>query len=207
ETMKTILLHPSYFPSIETMAHIVQADRVIWETEDNFQKQTYRNRAYIAHSNGKLLLNVPVKHIHGVRQKSRDVLTDENVNWQKQHFKSIRIAYRTSPFFEYYEDDFEELFAHPAERLMEHNLRIYDFLQEILGFQKETSVTDKFEHEPEGVLDLRYLVNAKKDFGFVPEPYTQVLEEAHGFLPNLSVLDLIFNEGPQALTYLKNQKL
>lgn len=190
------------------MAHIVQADKIVWEMEDNFQKQTYRNRAYIAHSNGKLLLNVPVRHIHNLRQKTREMLTDDSVNWQKQHFKSIRIAYRTSPFFEYYEDDFEEFFNnHRAEKLMEYNLHIFDFLCGLLDFEIDTDSTQKYEQTPEHVMDLRDLVDAKKSSSFEQEPYIQVLEDAHGFLPNLSILDLLFNEGPNTLAYLKNQML
>lgn len=104
--MKTILLHPSYFPSIEQMAHIAQSEKVIWEVEDNYQKQTYRNRAYIAHSNGKLLLNIPIKHNkNGVRQQTKDVRMENDFPWQDHHWKSLQSAYRTSPFFEYYEDD------------------------------------------------------------------------------------------------------
>lgn len=205
--MKEILLHPAYFPSIEMMAHIVQADKVIWEVEDNYQKQTYRNRTYIAHSNGKLLLNIPVKHIRGERQKTKDIEVDDSVNWQRQHLKSIKIAYRTSPFFEFYEDEIEELLLQPVKNLMNYNLKIFDFLIDLLELEIETSTTKKYEHQPENSMDLRHLVDAKKTSVFIQKPYIQVLQEAHGFLPNLSILDLLFNEGPNTLNYLKDQSL
>lgn len=205
--MNTILLHPTYFPSIETMCHIVNADKIVWEIHDNYQKQTYRNRTYIAHSNGKLLLNIPVKHISGIRQKTHGVQVETAVNWQKQHLKSIQTAYRTSPFFEFYEDDILPLFTEPVTNLMNFNFKIFEFLTEIIGFKAEASTTLKYEENPEDVHDLRRLVNAKRPTPFEAVPYTQVLEASHGFLPNLSILDLIFNEGPNTLTHLKAHDL
>lgn len=204
--MKKILLHPSYFPSIEQMAYTVQADKVIWEFEDNFQKQTYRNRAYIAHSNGKLLLNIPIQHKPGLRQKTREVIAVDNFPWQKQHFKSLQIAYRTSPFFEFYEADLAPLFLKKASNIINHNLEIFEVISDLIGLKTETDKTTSFEENPE-ITDLRFLANAKRKSKFVPEIYTQVLEENHGFLPNLSILDLLFNEGTNTLNYLLRQKL
>ncbi|QQX76603.1 MULTISPECIES: WbqC family protein [Aequorivita] len=205
--MKTILLHPSYFPSIEQMAAVAQAEKVVFEVEDNYQKQTYRNRTFIAHSNGKLLLNIPIKHTKtGKRQKTKDVIVENDFPWQEQHWKSLQSAYRTSPFFEYYEDDLEPLFTETVGNLMEHNLKIFDLLCELLGIEVEVTKTNSFEKNP-GVTDLRILVNAKRNSAFQPENYIQVHEANHEFLPNLSVLDLLFNEGPNALSYLEKQQL
>ena len=205
--MKTILLHPSYFPTIEQMAAVAQADSIVWEVEDNYQKQTYRNRAYIAHSNGILLLNVPIKHNkEEKRQKTKEVIVENDFPWQEQHWKSLQSAYRTSPFFEYYEDDLKHLFTDPVESLMAHNLKIYNTLSELIGIEVETSKTLNFEIQPT-IKDFRDLINSKRKSNFQTEPYTQVLEANHGFLPNLSVLDLLFNEGPNALEYLERQSL
>ncbi len=203
--MKTILLHPSYFPSIEQMAVVAQAEKVVFEIQDNYQKQTYRNRAFIAHSNGKLLLNIPIKHTKtGKRQKTKDVIVENDFPWQEQHWKSLQSAYRTSPFFEYYEDDFEHLFTEPVKSLLEHNLKIFDLLCELIGIDVEISKTVSFETKPE-ITDLRFLIDAKRKTYFNPETYSQVHEANHSFLPNLSVLDLLFNEGPNALSYLDRQ--
>ncbi len=205
--MKTILLHPSYFPTIEYMAAVAQAEKVFFETEDNYQKQTYRNRTYIAHSNGKLLLNIPIKHIKtGKRKKNKDVVVENDFPWQKQHWKSLQSAYRTSPFFEYYEDDLRPLFAEPVENLMIHNLKIFELLCELLGIDIETSQTTVYEEKPT-ITDLRFLIDAKTKSAFIPEVYTQVHAANHPFLPNLSVLDLLFNEGPNALNYLEKQSV
>ena len=205
--MKTILLHPSYFPSIEQMAAIVQAEKVVFEIHDNYQKQTYRNRTFIAHSNGKLLLNIPIKHNKsGKRQKTKDVIVENDFPWQDQHWRSLQSAYRTSPFFEYYEDDLEFLFTEPAAGLMEHNLTIFDLLCELIGIEIEIGKTTSFDKNPE-ITDLRFLVDAKRNSTFNPENYKQVHDANHVFLPNLSVLDLLFNEGPNALSYLEKAPL
>ena len=185
------------------MVAIVAADTIVFEVQDNYQKQTYRNRAYIAHTNGRLLLNVPVKHSRGGdRQKTRDVIPEDSFPWQSQHWKSLQTAYRTSPFFEYYEDDLRPLFTRPVEKLLDHNLNIFTLLCDLLGIRKPVELTTSFELSP-SIPDFRYLVAAKKEKDFDFPPYTQVLEAHHGYLPNLSVLDLLFNEGPNALHYLE----
>lgn len=204
--MKTILLHPTYFPSIEQMAYMAQADKVIWEFEDNFQKQTYRNRTYIAHSGGKLLLNIPIQHVHGERQKTKDVLVVDDFPWQKQHFRSIQNAYRTSPFFEYYEDEIEPLFTKPVLNIIDLNINTINLICDLIGLDLVITKTTAYEENPDAV-DLRFLASAKRKSDFIPEPYIQVLEANHGFLPNLSILDLLFNEGTNTLTYLERQKL
>ncbi len=205
--MKTILLHPSYFPSIEQMAAVAQAEKVVFEIQDNYQKQTFRNRTFIAHSNGKLLLNIPIKHNkNGKRKKSKEVIVENDFPWQEQHWKSLQSAYRTSPFFEYYEDDLEPLLTEPAEGLMEYNFKIFDLICELIGIDVEIEKTTTYETNPE-ITDLRFLVDAKRKTSFIPESYTQVHEANHSFLPNLSVLDLLFNEGPNALSYLEKAPL
>lgn len=189
------------------MAAVAQADKVVFEVEDNYQKQTYRNRTYIAHSNGKLLLNIPIKHSKtGDIQKTKNVLVENDFPWQELHWKSLQSAYRTSPFFEYYEDDLKPLFTEKIDNLLRHNLQIFVLLSELIGIEIEISKTTSFEKNPE-IPDLRFLVNAKRKSDFLTAEYTQVHEANHPFLPNLSILDLLFNEGPNALTYLEASSL
>lgn len=189
------------------MAAMAQAEKVVFEVEDNYQKQTYRNRSYIAHSNGELLLNVPIKHDkNGKRQKMKNVIVENDFPWQEQHWKSLQSAYRTSPFFEYYEDDLAEFFTEPIEGLLNHNLRIIESLCELIGIEAEISKTSSYEVSPK-IQNLRFLVDAKRKSDFQPKEYTQVHELNHSFLPNLSVLDLLFNEGPNTLTYLEESAL
>jgi hypothetical protein len=126
--------------------------------------------------------------------------------WQSHHWKSIQTAYRTSPFFEYYEDDLRHLFTKPAHNLLDLNIRIFNLLCDILEIELPISETQKYEHLPK-IIDLRPLIDAKSRVDYKFKTYTQVLREHHGFLPNLSVLDLIFNEGPNALNYLETQNI
>ncbi len=205
--MNAILIHPSYFPSILQMAAVSQAKNVVLEVHGNYQKQTYRNRTYIAHNNGRLLLNIPIKHNkEGIGRQMNLVAIENDFQWQSHHWKSIQTAYRTSPFFEYYEDDLEHIFTKPVSSLLDLNIQIFDLLCDILGIEASISKTQDYEHLPK-ILDLRSLIEVKSNINFKFETYTQVLQEHHGFLPNLSVLDLLFNEGPNALNYLEAQNI
>jgi hypothetical protein len=202
----SVLVHPTYFPSISHFVAMVQSDQVIFELDDNFQKQTNRNRMYIYSPNGVQLLNIPIKHSKNSFQKTKDVKIENDFNWQKQHFKSLEAAYRSSPFFEYFEDDIRPIFTKKHEFLMDLNLLTFALVSECLGVKFETLHTTEYFKEVNGVRDYRTLANGKKDASLF-KPYTQVFEEKAGFLNNLSVLDLLFNEGRYALDYLKNQQL
>ncbi len=205
--MSKILIHPAYFPSIAQMVVVCQANEVVLEVHDNYQKQTYRNRTYIAHNNGELLLNIPVKHDKdGLRQKMKDVLVENNFPWHSHHWKSIQTAYRTSPFFEFYEDELEPLFKTPVGSLLNFNLQIFELLCELIGVTATISQSETYSTNPD-YRDLRSLIEVKNRKKFQLEPYIQVLEAHHGFLPNLSVLDLLFNEGPNTLNYLEQQRI
>ncbi|MDN3707676.1 WbqC family protein [Myroides ceti] len=201
-----ILIHPTYFPSISHFAAIVQAKSITFETDDNFQKQTNRNRMYIYSANGIQLLNIPIKHSNTVHQKFRDVQLETAFNWQKQHFKSLEAAYRTSPFFEYFEDDIRSLFEKKHRFMMDLDLETYDLVCNCLGIQADYFKTEEYHKEVKEQSDFRFLANGKKDMHQF-EPYPQVFEEKHGFINNLSILDLLFNEGRYAVDYLKKQKI
>lgn len=201
-----IILYPSYFPSISHFVPMAQAETITFEMEDNFQKQTNRNRMYIYSPNGIQLLNIPIKHSKEIHQKTKDVRIEFDFDWQKQHFKSLEAAYRSSPFFEYFEDDIRPLFEKKFEFLMDLNLETIELVSKCLRMPLVYEKTTEYFHEQPNYQDLRNLVNGKKDTTQL-EPYTQVFEEKHGFINNLSILDLLFNEGRYALDYLKNQKL
>ena len=201
-----ILIHPTYFPSISHYVAMIQADSVTFEMEDNFQKQTNRNRMYIYSPNGVQLLNIPVKHAVEKHQKYKDVRIENDFGWQKNHFKSLEAAYRTSPFFEYFEDDFRPLFEKKHEFLMDLNLEVFQLVNDSLGINIQPQKTTEFFHEVPDYNDFRHLVNGKKDTTQIDE-YTQVFNEKHGFINNLSILDLLFNDGRYAVDYLKKQQL
>lgn len=203
-----ILVHPSYFPSIATFAAIVQHE-VVWEAHDNFQKQTYRNRCYISTDKGKHMLNVPIKHVGGQegRQKYVDVGTENSYNWKKEHWRTLETAYRTSPFFEFYEDELRPLYEDSEDSLYDFNLKTIETIADCIGLAIPTEKSEKYEVSPATLFDARFLVEAKKERNWNMGSYAQVFEERHGFIPNLSVLDLLFNEGTNTLSYLKSLSL
>ncbi|WP_286965913.1 WbqC family protein [Flavobacterium sp. UBA4854] len=200
------LILPTYFPSISHFAVIAQSDNITFEMEDNFQKQTNRNRTYIYSPNGIQLLNIPVKHSKATHQKTKDILIENEFDWQKQHFKSLEAAYRSSPFFEYFEDDIAPIFEKKHQFLMDLNFEVLDVVTKCLRMKLEFGKTAEYFHEVNDFNDFRYLANGKKDANSF-EKYTQVFDDKHGFINNLSVLDLLFNEGKFAMDYLKTQKI
>ncbi|PRX54213.1 WbqC family protein [Flagellimonas meridianipacifica] len=204
----SVVLHPTYFPSIATFAVIAQKE-IIWEVFDNFQKQTYRNRCYICTDQGRHMMNIPIKHV-GVnegRQLYSDVVLDKSTPWQKQHWRTLETAYRTSPYFEFYEDDIKPLYENTEEHLFNFNVKTVETILDCLGIQKEFGTTLKYNAQLEHMADGRFLVEAKKDIEIQYQEYEQVFGDRHGFINNLSILDLLFNEGPNTVDYLMNQSL
>ena len=202
--MNTII-HPSYFPSISNFVAIAKADIVTFEMEDNFQKQTNRNRMYIYSPNGIQMLNISVKH-DSANSNFKDIKIDNQYNWQKNHFKSLEAAYKNSPFFEYFVDDLNPIFEKKHEFMLDLNFEVFELVNAALGISIPFEKTTEYLHEVTDKTDFRYLVNGKKDTSTI-EPYTQVFDNKHGFINNLSILDLIFNEGRFAVDYLKQQHL
>lgn len=206
--MKNTVIHPTYFPSISHCVAMAQSERIVFEMEDNFQKQTNRNRTYIYSPNGIQLLNIPVKHSKETHQKTKEIRIENDFNWQKQHFKSLEAAYRTSPFFEFFEDEIRPIFEKKHHFLMDLNFETMEFATKCLRMKLDYGTTTEYFHEVDSneMLDFRNLVDGKKDQSQF-ESYTQVFDDKHGFLSNLSVLDLLCNEGKYALDYLKSQQL
>ena len=201
-----IIIHPTYFPSVSHFVAMAKADSITLEMDDNFQKQTNRNRMYIYSPNGIQLLNIPVKHSATNRhQKTRDIKLETAFDWQKQHFKSLEAAYRSSPFFEYFEDALLPVYEKKHEFLMDLNLETMAIVSKCLRMDLVFEKTSEYFSETP-LTDFRPLANGKKD-NLQFEPYPQVFQEKEGYLNNLSILDLLFNEGRHALDYLKRQPL
>jgi len=200
------LIHPTYFSPINQYVAIAKSKEIVFEVEDNFQKQTYRNRCYISTANGKHLLNVPVQHNKGVKQKSKDTKIDYKDDWQKLHVKTLQTAYSSSPFFEFYIDDLLPIFEKRIPFLIDLNLNCHEFIMDALQLEVSTSKTTEY-HKDIAFLDARSLAIAKSTHEFNLDRYIQVFEQNHGFISNLSILDLLFMEGPNALNYLESQTL
>lgn len=200
-----ILIYPTYFPSISHYIAMLNAESVTFEVEDTFQKQTNRNRMYIYSPNGIQMLNISVKH-DKANGLFKDIKIDNQYNWQKNHFKSLEAAYKNSPFYEYFIDDLQPLFEKKHEFMLDLNFEIFELVNEALGVSIPFEKTTEYFHEVANKTDFRHLVNGKKDITKI-EPYTQVFDDKHGFLNNLSILDLLFNEGRYAVDYLKQHSL
>lgn len=211
--MKPVLLHPSYFGPISQWVAFVHAEKVLFENEDNYQKQTYRNRMYIYDANGKLTLNIPIKHRAALglsnkgHQKYKDIQIENDFEWQKQHWRAFKASYQTSPFFEFYEDELYPIYHKEFKFLLDLNYECMEFVADCLQIDFDFQKTEEYILNPEEAFNYRDLINAKTDNGFKNDPYTQVFDSKAGFLPNLCILDLIFNEGNAALSYLENQQL
>ncbi|MCX7547174.1 WbqC family protein [Xanthomarina sp. F1114] len=199
------LIHPTYFPNIAHAAAMLHADEVTFEMDDNYQKQTYRNRTYIYGANGILKLSIPIIHTQKERQKYRDIKIYNEENWQDNHWKSLETAYRTSPFFEFYEDELHPLFTEKADFLLDFNFKCMEAVLDCLQWEINSSKTETFQKTVEDKMDFRYLANARKEKFYNFDAYTQVFNDKHGFIPNLNILDLLFSEGPNTLNYLENQ--
>ena len=186
---------------------MAQAESVCFEIQDNYQKQTYRNRMSIYGANGKLSLTIPVVYSQKNRQLYKNIKIANTDDWQANHWKTLLSAYSTSPFFEFYQDDLAPLFQEKEDNLMVYNLKCLNVIKECLQWDFKHKTTTIFEKEPKDLQDLRFLVNARKEKTIMQKPYTQVFSNKHGSINNLSILDLLFNEGPNTLSYLQSQDL
>jgi hypothetical protein len=196
---------PTYFSPISQYAQIIKSDTIFFEMEDNFQKQSYRNRCYIYNSNGKQLLNIPLKEKKGtssLRKKTKDMLVDNNSHWQEHHLKSLQTAYRASPFYEFYEDDLLAIFNKKYTFLQDVNIDTYLFVTDALQISQQYSKTKEYEIITDKN-DYRILADIKKQPKKSRDKYIQMFDNKHGYIDNLSILDLLFMEGPNAISYLK----
>lgn len=200
------LIHPTYFPNLAHFAIMVSAEVIYFEVCDNYQKQTHRNRTEIYGANGKLALTVPVTYTQKNRQLYKDVKIANENNWQLLHLKSLQSAYSMSPFFEYYIDDLMPLFEKQYNYILDFNLKCFEILNNCLQLNISPVETLIFEKKPKDKTDFRKLVNRNFEVNSF-EPYTQVFTEKNGFISNLSILDVLFNQGPNTELYLKKQNL
>ncbi len=162
---------------------------------------------YIYDGNGKLPLTIPVVFTQNNRQLFKDIKISEDENWQDLHWKSIQSAYSSSPFFEFYETDFQSLFKSKFEYLMDFNFKCLEVIYDCLELNLEFEKTILFDKKPMEVIDYRFLTDNRKEKNQDFKRYVQVFDDKHGFIPNLSILDLICNEGPNVMIYLESQTI
>jgi len=200
------LLATTYFGPVQWYQKLNQSDHCLIERHDHFIKQTYRNRCVIATTNGLQALTVPIERFEGAHCAMLNIRISDHGSWRHLHWNALQSAYGESPFFEFYADDIRPFFERRWEFLVDFNMEITQKMCELLDIQPHIMLTDAYVSAEEGgVTDYRDAIRPKNplpDDSFQPRRYYQVYEQKHGFQPNLSILDLLFNEGPEAVLYL-----
>lgn len=202
-----IILSSAAFPAVSYLKAIVLSEHTTIEHFENYIKQTFRNRYVIYAANGLLSLSIPVILATNRKIRIKDVRIDYDTNWQKQHYKSIESAYRSSPFFEYMIDDFQPFFNEKHKFLFDYNLKVLEIVLNILEVDKKIDLTIDFENIPACKIDLRSAIHPKKESIYKDQlkTYPQVFSDKFGFKSDLSCLDLIFNLGNETYSYLINK--
>ena len=196
------LFSTAYFPSISYMARFLAEDEPLIEVFETYRKQTYRNRCRVMTANGVESLSVPVVKVHGNHTMTKDIIISPVEPWQHIHSRCLESAYKAAPYFDHYYDYLRPIFEGHFERLVDLNDAALQAVLKMLKVNKEIVHTTDYVHEAEN--DLREVFSPKKpiDSRLFPT-YYQVFSEKFPFAADLSVLDLIFNEGPEATNYLK----
>lgn len=203
-----LLLSSAYLAPVQYYAKLMQYGGALVEQYDHYMKQTYRNRCVIATQAGVQALTVPVELSDKPKTDMRDVRISAHGAWQHLHWQSLVSAYENSPFFEYYADDFRPFYERRFEFLIDFNDRLCETVCDLLSLEVSISHTTEYADASQlGADDFRDAIHPKRsydfDTSFVPQPYYQVFAARNGFRPNLSIVDLLFNEGPAALIVLK----
>jgi len=192
-----------YLPPVEWFVELNKhKPDVLIEREEHFPKQTYRNRANIYSPDGVLGLVVPVVKGSKNHTNIKDVKISYDFNWQRLHWMSLQGCYRRSAYFEYYEDYFAPFYEDKTEYLFDYNEQLLKLLLKLLKIDQPINYTETYEAEYPSLTDLRTSITPKKEKEFERKPYFQLFEDRHGFIKNLSIVDLLFNQGPQAGSYL-----
>ncbi len=200
--MKQLLLSTTYFGPIQWYQKLYRAESVQIERWESFQKQTYRNRCIIATTNGPQALTVPIERQFTINC-IKDIRISDHGNWRHLHWNALQSAYGESPFFDYYQDDIRPFFEQRWDYLLDFNEAIREKMCELLDIQPKVDYSKEFTVNY--MKDYRMVIrpkNPEPDPDFTPKRYYQVYEQKHGFLPNLSILDLLFNMGPESIFYL-----
>lgn len=200
--MGRLLIELQYFGTISWYLTSLRYKSIVVEAHEHFEKSTYRNRCYIASPQGRLRLTIPLLHGRNQRSKYAEVKIDYSHNWQKVHWNSLCFCYRNSPYFEYYEDRLAPFFHDRQQRLFDFNRRLMFLMLELLGLDLKPEFTSLYERNPASdIVDFRSRIipnQSQQETKPFPLVYRQVFQERTGFLADLSIIDLLFNEGPRA---------
>lgn len=202
--MKPAYLSSTYLGPVQQYCKMYQYPEVRIEAAENYLKQTYRNRCLIAAANGPLSLSIPIVKPDTLKCLTKDIRISDHGNWRHLHWNAISSAYNSSPFFEYYEDDFAPFYEKKYDFLFDFNEELRQMVCNLLDIHPHVVFTTDFETEVEN--DFRG-ISPKRESGdstFCPKPYYQVFKDKHGFIPNLSIIDLLFNTGNEGILVLRD---
>ena len=209
--MKTAILSSAYFAPVQWYQKLNRYENIVIEQHDNFVKQTYRNRCVIATTQGLQALTIPVERPSDARldkTQLKDVCISDHGNWRHLHWNALLSAYGESPFFEYYADDICPFFEKKWKYLLDFNMEINQKMMELLDIENgNISLSSEYSSydEKDDFFDFRDVIRPKhpgEDKEWEAKKYYQVFQQKFGFQPNLSILDLLFNEGNEAVYYL-----
>lgn len=200
-THKKILLDCQYAAPISYYALCMHASEVYIEAHEYFVKSSNRNRCYIAGANGLQLLSIPIHLGKSHKQLYKEVQCANDIDWQKNHWQSLCSSYNRSPYFEFYEAELAHFYKQKADSLFDFNLALFKKICHLLKIQIDIHFTENYQVNYDTLLDYRFLYRELKYEPDIPE-YTQVFGDRHGFLEDISILDLLFNLGPDAIKYL-----
>lgn len=208
DTLTPALLSTTYFGPIQWYQKLHRHKPCLIERHESFIKQTYRNRMVIATANGAQPLSIPVTHDDSML--ITDIRISDHANWRHVHWNALASAYGESAFFEYYQDDIRPFFEQKWEFLYDFNEAIMYKMIELLDLRVDVGATESYiktetHDNADAIGDYRESIRPKKplpDAAFCPQRYYQVYAQRHGFIPNLSILDLLFNQGNESILYL-----
>ncbi|MDZ4665676.1 MAG: WbqC family protein [Bacteroidota bacterium] len=201
-----IVLGSAYWPNIQYLYYVLNADSIYIDLHEHYQKQSYRNRTKILSANGELSLSIPVKKF-AEHAPVKDIEISYSEDWQKQHWRSITSAYKNSPYFDFLEDELRSFYDREHKFLHEYNAEQLKWIIKAFRLKKDIKHSDVYV-EDETLMDLREEIHPKKEINDKPlkelleKSYYQTFSDKMSFAPNLSVLDLIFNEGIKSHKYL-----
>ena len=203
--MSTALLSSTYFGPVQWYQKLHRYDVCRLEQYDHYVKQTYRNRCVIAATQGTQVLSIPIEQDDGLKCPMKDIRISDHANWRHLHWHALLSAYGERPFFEYYADDLQPFFERKWEFLFDFNYEITCKVCELLDVRPTLTLSTSYQSAQGQEADYRDAIRPKHplpDAQFQAKPYYQVYRQKHGFLPNLSILDLLFNEGNEAILFL-----
>ena len=206
---KVAIVGSAYLGPVEYYAQLLAHDETLIEQYDHYRKQTYRNRCIIASADGPLALTIPTEKSETPKCLMKDVRISDHGNWRHQHWNAFVAAYKQSPFFDYYADEFHQFFEKKYDFLFDFNHEILQWVCEQIDMQPKISFTTDYVLDAAGMDDYRETISPKchvegEEATFVAKPYYQVFDTKYDFLPNLSIADLLFNMGPESLLVLRD---